>query len=140
MTSLPLSKELWEKGLKLETEKLHFVHKQFDCADYKDCLGITDSKNLLMYPKEYWDVFPTPSTDELLEVLPKRYESVLGWCNLEIICEEKGFIVGYYPDEKAECMPLFKTDMVLCETLGKMCLWLLENGYHYNPEKRRLER
>lgn len=115
-TSLSLSKELWEKGLKIETEKWWYL--QQNSAEYR-----TGHWESLKKGDNDFTVtsYPAPSTDELFAVMPTL---IVIWKMEE----------GYY-----RCcvhnIDQFYDDKFLPEALGKMCLYLLENNYIYKDER-----
>jgi hypothetical protein len=120
--SLETSKKLVELGMKLETEKWWIKTKW---RDFRIVLG----KRI----KGVIHIYPAPSSDELLEVMPDWSDAndMMGI----IVFRDCGI---YFVQLKRYLSDAYKVDFnseSLSEALGKMCLWLLENGYHYDKEK-----
>jgi hypothetical protein len=137
-TSLELSKRLWDLGLKLDTEKWWFK---------------TIDKGWGVYNRLGWALFeeaekyPAPSTDELLEVMPEEIEYQGHTCRLSIGKNDKWYAVWYDSTDMLEINSAWtrltaneENEESLCEALGKMVLYLLENAYHYDKEKGGLVR
>ena len=186
--SLELAKELWELGLKIETEKWwNFVtylnefsnpeeHKNPTAKQIKDrnllkvkshftkdngkmmwvtgvwglenhkakelnfkamCASAmfgsdTDTKTniekrLRKYVKEIKAnlSYPAPSTDELLDILPDRLKEI-------------GVLKIYkFPNEyEVTYASIYaQTNKLLCEALGLMCKYLLQNGFEFNGKE-----
>ena len=122
--NLELSKELWEKGVKLETEK-------WWCRDETEHPVGSINWRIMMGCKEHhapWMTYiPVPSTDELLEILPP--------IKLEIWRVDKmpNQYHVFYGRE-------FYNELNASEALAKMVIYLLDIGYTFNPAKKRLER
>jgi len=128
MTSLPLSKQLYEKGLKIETEKWWVKYydkwqiiKNFENDFYRD-----------------WEYYPAPSTDELLAVMPKATNQD-DW-ELEICTEFEELWCIQYINVHTNTVEIETQDKEIAEALGKMCLFLLSNGYVYDEQKKLLVR
>ena len=147
--SLLLAKELWELGLKIETEKWWEVYadlkskswngslpfggreygeKKQRIEDYKNSIGEHLCKRFGPYIwglEWIYETVPTPSTDELLAVLPARMANV---GVLKIYKLEDEYDVTY-----ASIYP--QTHSILCEALGLMCKHLLTNDYEFNGKE-----
>jgi hypothetical protein len=136
-TSLELSKQLYEKGLKIETEKLYAFNKNENIIirRYGEPTNILEK---LSCPISFSPVY---STDELLAVMPPIV-LVKGYIfSLKLIKEETQYCAIYETDKKDNCLNCaFTYGESPTEALGKICLWLLDNGYHYDEEKRLLIR
>ncbi len=125
-TSLELSKQLYEKGFRIDTErtycdisgqwreeKPHFILYESDIAKARQQ---NKSKELQ---------YPAPSTDELLAVMPRTIS----------LQNNKDEWAVYFINKRHK-----EANKSIPEALGIMCLWLLENGCHYNPETKMIER
>jgi hypothetical protein len=136
-TSLDLSKKLLEKGLILNAERWWVIYDtKWFIANKND--GITDTNNQV----------PALSAGELLAILPPSFldesgnEGKLVYIYLQIDKHpdvNKGYRCKYYPKYNPEAQPFYNLDFMdvsLPEALGKMCLWLLDNGYYYNPKAK----
>ena len=113
-TSLPLAKELWELGLKIETEKWWV-----SCDEFNRNWNISNSKVGWKEP------IPAPQTDELLAVLPAR---MAGVGLLKIYKLEDEYDVTY-------ASIYSQTHSILCEALGLMCKYLLTHEYEFNGKE-----
>ena len=123
-TSFEISRKLWEKGLKVETEKVwHDVATNgiFVLRRIKLRISEIEEQN-----KTAQKVYPAPDTVELWEVLPEKIDI----SNLRIDKYETGIYVAY------DKLNIFLTDS-LPEALGLMALWLIENGYIKNGGKEK---
>ncbi|MFA5154187.1 MAG: hypothetical protein WC554_16675 [Clostridia bacterium] len=88
--------------------------------------------------ERHLEYLPAPSSEELLEVMPDWSDAndMMGI----IVFRDCGI---YFVQLKRYLSDAYKVDFnseSLSEALGKMCLWLLENGYHYDKEKGGLVR
>lgn len=135
-TSFELSKALYEKGLKIETEKFYCdISRQWREEEphfelYQDSVAKSRQYN----SKDQELQYPAPSTDELLAVMPYKINKI---DYLAIRKAYEGYYIQYW-DYESEAIKI-KEDS-LPGALGLMCLWLLKNGYCYNPETKMIER
>ena len=136
--SLALAKELWELGLKIETEKWWIIYdKKWECVYIKNQEELADVNNY----------YPAYSTDELLACLAPCYKVKYGNYDKEVYIYlqidkhpdiRKGYRCAYYPEFNDEAKPFFNLnfmDKSLPETLGLMCKHLLINGYIFNGKE-----
>ena len=131
--SLELAKRLYNKGLRIETEKC------WQRDSLRDSWKIIIYKVRGEYHIEY--LLPAYSTDELLAVMPSFEYSSLLW-----IRKEDRFGRTFYQVEYREPKDtLLKNEIrhgeyefSLSETLGKMCLWLLEHGWRWDNTNKLL--
>ena len=134
--SLELSKTLWERGVKLETEKWWVDFHQGYGEDHREYnkkliweLRYKDSS--IYFPNR----IPAPSTDELVEILPREI-SIMQLPEGDSFRWDVGYNAYQMKLQKFE----YAKNGELPEALAKMVIYLLDNGYHFNPEKKRLER
>ena len=114
--SLELAKELWELGLKIETEKWWIIYdKEWECVYIESKEELADTNNY----------YPAYSADELVAILPAR---MAGVGLLKIYKLEDEYDVTY-----ASIYP--QTHSILCEALGLMCKFLLQNGFEFNGKE-----
>ena len=131
--SLELAKELWELGLKIETEKWWNAHDRIDLVT-----NTAYSDNYLVEDKRRWDIgdnshsyssYPAPQTDELLAVLPKHLDGgvmhIYPTINGYGVRYKEGFGEGLY----------YQQGDNLSEALGLMCKYLLTNDYEFNGKE-----
>ena len=120
--SLELSQKLYEKGLRIETEK-------WWTRSYLISKKENDPYFITQRPYHKPDEYPAPSTDELLAVMPYKIDNQH---YLVIGKAFKGFIIRYFNYGELQ---LCKTEgEILPESLGKMCEWLLDNGWVYDEQ------
>ena len=122
--SLGLAKELWELGLKIETEKCYY---DVLLQDKKRKLFLCSGNKLEECPNDFisFKAYHAPSTDELLAVLPYKINKI------DYLIIRKAF-VGYYVqywDYESKEMFIKIKDEILPEALGSMCKYLLEQGH-----------
>ena len=129
--SLELSKQLYEKGLKIGTEKWWVKSSEPEWLPIGE-FGLCDKEHTDI---KNWHCYPAPSTDELLTVMPayingqqaelKISKDSCGnyWC--QYLLDEGNDVVGF-------------SDKSLPEALGLMVKWLLENGYRYDSPNKLL--
>ena len=131
--SLSLSKQLYEAGLRIETEKVYCnLKKQWRENEDRFALYDNDTAKARKYNDKLDEQYPAPSTDELLAVMPYKINTV------DYLIIRKAFeswYVQYWDYESREMAVKIKDDL-LPEALAKMCLWLLQNGYKYNEEQK----
>ena len=135
--SLELAKELWELGLKIDTEKWHcdkfpFVTDKPIIIDFKtrEKWKTGNGGGGVCFEQPAIDalmncIYPAPQTDELLAILPARMANV---GLLKIYKLEDEYDVTY-----ASIYP--QTHSILCEALGLMCKHLLTNDYEFNGKE-----
>ena len=120
--SLPLSKELWELELKIETEKWWIIYdREWECVYIKYHEELADVNNY----------YPAYSTDELLVVLPYKINKI---DYLVIRKAFTGYYVQYWDYESKEMIGKMNNKS-LPEALGLMCKYLLTNGYEFNGKE-----
>lgn len=122
-TLLSLSKELWEKGLRIDTEKWWNNLNSWQviskvCND--DIVWRNEGRGIDI------ENYPAPSTDELLAVMPSKKDNEY----LTIKKDTNNYYIVFYTSKS------LVTGQGLPETLGKMCLWLLSNGWRYDEESK----
>ena len=122
-TSFELSKQLWDLGLKIGTEKC------WQRDSLRDSWKIMIYKVRGEYHIEY--LLPAYSTDELLAVMPKEITII------HIGLLVGGFCISFETANWKDNLHL-ESDKSLPEAIGLMCEWLLDNGYHYDSEKKEL--
>lgn len=126
MTSQGLSKELYDLGLRIETEK--WWGNDVYSEEFR--LYLKKELDNAYHP----DIYPAPSSDELLAVLPDFYTVIR---DREIW---KGIRVN---DIHGNCSNyvVHTREKTPAEALGLMAKWLLtEGGYHYDKEKKWLSK
>ncbi len=96
VTSLELSKKLFEVGFKKETGYYWVEHKEIDKPAYSNCIVLGSTKDLINYPREFWNIYTAPLTDELLEELPSCINQNKIVYKLEIYKFIYDFNVGYF--------------------------------------------
>lgn len=134
--SLKTAKELKEAGFGQEgIHFYHYAHKKINEYHYRDCQVIGLRNDEAMYPSEHWDRISAPTTDELLEELPKLIKKndststpeIVDWY-FEIKYRDGKWEAGYhwyyyeYMDgfiEKSKSLP---------EALAQMYLFLAKEG------------
>ncbi len=145
-TLLTLSKRLWEKGLRLETEKWWFIlRKQIINPTEEEIkkLGVFKIVGLegmwfyydCFYPELHSNlptekeieemsgqIYPAYSTDELLAVMPRNI-SIKQYDEKDSVRFQVEFDEGYMKQKT------YRYDNSLPEALGLMCEWLMDNGY-----------
>ena len=128
--SLELAKKLYDKGLRLETEKWGYLVHRVDriieiCAD----------ENFDPYSNEEVDVlrtdrmYPALSTDELLAVMPDMF-SIIKLPKDYGVKDMDGKYAVLKKGGRAEVW-----DYNPSEALGLMCEWLLDNGWKFNGKE-----
>lgn len=145
-TSIELSKKLHEAGLKIETEKWWCDKFPFVCSepiiiDLKTKERWRTSGNgggALSFEQPAIDalmsnISPAYQTDELLAVMPYKINNI---CYLVVCKAFSDYIIRYFDYEKIEIVKI--QNKSLPEALGKMCLWLLSNGYCYDPGNKKI--
>lgn len=135
-TSRDLSEKLYKAGLEIETEKWHYLPCQsHGMIPWGEICSREFAKT---WNSEY--VYPAYSTDELLAVMPEYF--ITNYCELSqitILKIDKKYRVCYKDNSGVSAYKgerLVFTEDNLSEALGLMCLWLLQNGYHYDKEKK----
>jgi len=129
--SLELSKQLYGLGLRIETEKWWIPDIINDEISWR--VDKYHSSCVEYFRTSRYIKIPAPSTDELLAVMPYKINNQH---YLVIGKAFKGFIVRYFNYEKLQ---MYKTNAdTLSEALGKMCLWLLENGWRWDDTSKLL--
>lgn len=124
-TSLPLSKQLYKAGLRIETEK-KWSKWYYGVLTFGKPAELFEGEYRVIDTPVYLDEteYPAYSTDELLAVMPDNLE-----------------INKYLKDKYDVWLEDICCDgQNLNEALGKMALWLLQNGYHYDKEKKWLSK
>lgn len=126
-TSRDLSEKLSKAGLEIESEKYHIFNKVREVWQVK--IGLSEC---VKEHTESWKYIPAPSSDELLAVMPEytTINEIPGVDTLEITKLRPNLYVVRYG------IMIAYNDKSLPEALGLMCLWLLQNGYHYDKEKK----
>lgn len=71
-TSLETSKLLKEAGFRQDTFFRHYLHKFEDTA-------VNTIPDPIFYPSEYWEEYPSPTTDEILEELIGERQVKITW-------------------------------------------------------------
>ena len=104
--TLQTAKLLKESGFKQDTYFVHYLNKHEDTA-------INTVSDRIFYPSEYWDEFPSPTTDELLEELPYAININKGPFE---------YRVSYHIVARVDNISFL--DKSLSEALAKMYLWL----------------
>ncbi len=143
VTSLKLSKMLWDKGLKIQPEKwwtLETTGYQIR-TDFRQAFADNIKDKQI-------DHCPAYLTDELLAVLPGHikvlsisatetvYFEIRKWrdnVNNIVYCVE-------YKGGSSYAMQPSKQDKSLTEALGLMCFELLLNGYIYSKKTKMLKK
>ena len=116
--SLELAKRLYEKGLKLETEKVWIERDNGWVVEFT----IRDRWFDMNFP----DSIPAPSTDELLAILFSTGISRIGLS-----------ANSAWDDSAAQIIPkCFYGE--ISEALGLMCEWLLDNGWRWDEPNKLL--
>ncbi len=126
-TSLQLSKQLYEKGLKIETEKWW----NFDCKKPLHLDNEVFEGKLLYHDnpdKAGYSYIPAPSTDELLAVMPVYIDEHY----LTIRKDVENYYNVHYGSK------ILVTRVEISEALGLMVKWLLENGWKYDETNKLL--
>jgi hypothetical protein len=127
VTSLELSKKLWEKGLRFKSEKYHCQSPDGEWI----VLPIPDLPNA----GNYWEnvsAISAYSTDELLTVMPYMIYEDSDNFNLLIRKSPKDYVIRYDSKYRA----INRDNKILVEGLGELCLWLLDNGYKFDTAKK----
>jgi len=119
--SLELAKQLEEEGIKLITEHYWVEGPPLGWLDDSD-----DTKSVFMIQMNkgtYGDNIPAPTTDELLEWLPKQFNG--RWFALST-CSERGWDAQYRYFDERDPLVLFCAKTAE-EALVKLVLWVKEN-------------
>ena len=160
--SLELAKELWELGLKIETEKWWEVYadliskswngslpfggreygeKKHRIIDYRSSIGehLNQRFGPYIWGLEWvYEIAPAPSTDELLGVLPREVNRAdKMYLHIE---RDAIYFVGYGGWEAEGKLsgwssPWIFQENSLPEALGSMCKYLLQNEYKFNGKE-----
>jgi hypothetical protein len=134
-TGLELSKKLWDKGLKLETE-IWWVKRE------EKWILVTNFDKRFFADKK---ACSAPSTDELLAVMPDKISKDSEDYYFIIAKQGRGWTPQYTNFKYSnDCND--DTFIKLCwgfeqslpDALAKMCLWLFDNDYVYDQEKKML--
>ena len=147
--SLELAKELWELGLKIETEKWWEVYadliskswngslpfggreygeKKHRIIDYRSSIGerLNQRFGPYIWGLEWvYEIAPAPSTDELLGVLPIKISLCAYYTKTEYRAVDN--------DKKRNINTQVNSNPA--EALGSMCKCLLEGGYVFNGKE-----
>lgn len=111
-TSLEVSKRLDKAGWKKETKFYHVENKNIDLPEYKDCVLFVRMPELQMYPRPYWNHYPSPHSAEILEELPV----FVGLYKTEM----HGYCVRYIDN--------FFRSTNLADALAECWIWAKEKG------------
>ena len=141
VTDLELSKKLYEAGIVTDAENCYITNVDFNKIDtdkyesifeavkYCNDNGITKTKvvpyvEMSDSKKRRLKYCPAPIAEELLELMPEMFIDELGYHKyLEVTKIFNKYYVKYGDIEES--------DTKLSNALGKMALWLKENGYLY---------
>lgn len=124
-TSLSLSQALHKAGLVMETEKWWYQQVGGIVCD-TDVRGEWIIRYTNERDKGFGRYIPAPSTDELLAVLPAGIVVEIWRAN----GMPNNYHINYPVYGK------YFNDLSPAEALGQMCLWLLQNGWEYDKEKK----
>lgn len=130
-TSKELSEKLYEAGLRIETEKWHICIQDVTNGVQDTWIVSPNYSSNPGWQKQYRNpVIPAYSTDELLAVMPFAIKEPLISVREQLVITKiiDVYFVFYNPLMGEEIRAKYK-DSSLPEALGKMCLWLLENGH-----------
>ena len=135
--SLPLAKELLELGLKIETEK-YWVNNsaRFDTPkekwEYNWLIFCKCDSLFLEYVRSTTKaIYPAYSTDELLAMLPSTYHIWRGYPE-----NDKGnWMCVKFSEPEFEYDEHWEQADTPVEALGRMCKYLLTNGYEFNGKE-----
>ena len=116
--SLELSQKLYEKGLRIETEK-------WWTRSYLISKKENDPYFITQRPYHKPDEYPAPSTDELLTIVDR--EAIL-----EAIHFSEVYVEHYRKFQDIAPALIFFEFIQDVNNLGKMCEWLLDNGWVYD--------
>lgn len=116
---------------------LEALSKEGYCTQIFDLVSLSPSKIIYRQQGGVLITYPAYSTDELLEVIPSGI-------NLEdiflVIKGDEDYHVEMYDLGLNKSMSRRFSDKSLPEALAKMCLWLFENGYIYDQDKKVMRR
>ena len=122
-TCLKTSKKLWDAGVRLKTD-LWWCN--YIISYGKTTIELLDDFSEGDYTKVE-KLYPSPSTDELLEVLPDKIEFCEKfWLVVEKI--DNYYLVSYknYNNENILNDTIIQ-NKILCEVLAELLLWLKQN-------------